>query len=145
MAIEAAERVPHPDIQKTASPAAPLRVDKIGLLRDILGYLAEKRGATADHFIKNGSNYGRRGSSERSSVIEELIEWNEEVPIGANIYEIAFVLKRDRTTIIYHRKKVTERAEKEKLRTGLARALDELVREPVTDLFIYDPNPNPAR
>ena len=137
MAVEA-EKVPHPDVRKVAKTSAPLRVEKIGKLREILGHLAEKRGTTADFFTDNRADSNRTGL-ERSSVIQELIEWNEGVPIGATDHEIAFVLKRNRTTVANHKKRLAERREKETLRTMSLGILDKQVEEPVIDLFIYNP------
>lgn len=135
MAIEAQHRkLSTRDIQGRPKITTPLRLKEMGLLRDVFSYLAEKRGVTPEYF----TDKRREGS-----ILQELIEWNEGVPIGATDYEIAAVIKRDRTTVLARKRRLREHQERDTLRTTVRNALDKIAgTPPVTDLFVYDGSPS---
>lgn len=129
MAIETQyRRLSIPDIRSAPKTPAPLRLKEMGLLHDVFSFLAEKRGVSVEYFTDSTARGGRAGI-ERSSVVQELIEWNEGVPIGATDQEIAAVIKRDRTTVVNQRKRLRERQEKNLLRATVRNVLDKFVEE----------------
>ena len=139
MSVEIARQpfvVPQPDKKPT-----PLRVDVISQLRDVLDYLAEKRGTTLPEVLKK--RWRGRAAQQKNSIIRELLEWNEGVPIGGTVYELAFTLRRDRSTVLHHKGELREVQEKEKIRTMLVDIIEKQIpQEPVVDSFFYNPDPD---